>query len=161
MTDARMTEDHAPKETKYAMPVCDSEEAGYFTVFGGKTEGFSAEELGGLIRNNGTRLHVYVTGDVNTFSENLYNNFSEMISAAGLGISAVSGKWYSLGREFLIIVIVRGDANGDGITDIRDYVSMKECALRAEYDKAADINADRSVNASDITELRKRLLEAE
>ena len=84
-----------------------------------------------------------------------------MTSAAGLGISAVSGKWYSLGREFLIIVIVRGDANGDGITDIRDYVSMKECALRAEYDEAADINADRSVNASDITELRKRLLEAE
>ena len=84
-----------------------------------------------------------------------------MTSAAGLGISAVSGKWYSLGREFLIIVIVRGDANGDGITDIRDYVSMKECALTAGYDKAADINADGSVNASDITELRKRLLEAE
>ena len=84
-----------------------------------------------------------------------------MTSAAGLGISAVSGKWYSLGREFLIIVIVRGDANGDGITDIRDYVSMKECALTAKYDEAADINADRSVNASDLTELRKRLLEAE
>ena len=161
LTDARMTEDHAPEETKYAMPVCDSEEAGYFTVFGGKTEGFSAEELGGLIRNNGTRLHVYVTGDVNTFSENLYNNFSEMISAAGLGNTAVSVTWYSLGREFLIIVIVRGDANGDGITDIRDYISMKECALTAEYDKAADINADGSVNASDLTELRKRLLEAE
>ena len=53
------------------------------------------------------------------------------------------------------------DANGDGITDIRDYVSMKECALTAKYDKAADINADGSVNASDLTELRKRLLEAE
>jgi len=60
-----------------------------------------------------------------------------MISAAGLGSTAVSGKWYSLGREFLIIVIVRGDANGDGITDIRDYVSMKECALTAKYDEAA------------------------
>lgn len=161
LTDARMTEDHAPEETKYAMPVCDSEEAGYFTVFGGKTEGFSAEELGGLIRNNGTRLHVYVTGDTAAFSNDLRNNFFKMTSAAGLGISAVSGKWYSLGREFLIIVIVRGDANGDGITDIRDYVSMKECALTAKYDEAADINADRSVNASDLTELRKRLLEAE
>ena len=38
---------------------------------------------------------------------------------------------------------------------------MKECALTAKYDEAADINADRSVNASDLTELRKRLLEAE
>ena len=102
-----------------------------------------------------------MTGDTAAFSNDLRNNFFKMTSAAGLGISAVSGKWYSLGREFLIIVIVRGDANGDGITDIRDYVSMKECALRAEYDEAADINADRSVNASDITELRKRLLEAE
>lgn len=156
-----MTEDHAPEETKYAMPVCDSEEAEYFKVFGGKTEGFFAEELGGLIRSNGTRLHVYVTGDTAAFSNDLRNNFSKMTSAAGLGISAVSGKWYSLGREFLIIVIVRGDANGDGITDIRDYVSMKECALTAKYDEAADINADRSVNASDLTELRKRLLEAE
>ena len=102
-----------------------------------------------------------MTGDTAAFSNDLRNNFFKMTSAAGLGISAVSGKWYSLGREFLIIVIVRGDANGDGITDIRDYVSMKECALRAEYDEAADINADRSVNASDLTELRKRLLEAE
>ena len=161
LTDERMTEDHTPEETEYAMPVCDSEEAEYFTVFGGKTEGFSSEELGVLIKNNGTRLHVYVTGDTAAFSNDLRNNFFKMTSAAGLGSTAVPGKWYSLGREFLIMVIVRGDANSDGITDIRDYVSMKECALTEEYSAAADINADGSVNASDITELRKRLLQAE
>ena len=38
---------------------------------------------------------------------------------------------------------------------------MKECALTAEYSAAADINADGSVNAADLTELRKRLLQAE
>ncbi len=52
-----------------------------------------------------------------------------------------------------------GDANGDGVVDIRDLVRVKKLSAQAdEYFPIADINKDSAIGAQDLLLLRKCLL---
>ena len=57
-----------------------------------------------------------------------------------------------------------GDANNDGVTDIRDLVRIKRYIADDSLEiitVAADIDADGKINAADLAMLRKGLLEAD
>ena len=170
LTDERIKEDHTFDTTVYRIPECNSTEANYFTHFGEKIQGFSAAELGALIRKNGNKLHIYVTGDMKAFmaefskkviigGKEVKKNYSDMIYAAGLENVFVDDFTAFLGNEVLIKIIVRGDANYDGITDIRDFIHMKSIiAGNFAKNKASDVDKSGNVSATDLAELKKMLL---
>lgn len=170
LTDERIKEDHTFDTTVYRIPECNSTEANYFTHFGEKIQGFSAAELGALIRKNGNKLHIYVTGDMKAFmaefskkviigGKEVKKNYSDMIYAAGLENVFVDDFTAFLGNEVLIKIIVRGDANYDGIIDIRDFIHMKSIiAGNFAENKASDVDKRGNVSATDLAELKKMLL---
>ena len=57
-------------------------------------------------------------------------------------------------------IIVKGDASGDGLFDIRDLVALKKglVGIREINIEAADLTGDNIVNASDLTEMRRVFL---
>lgn len=170
LTDERIKEDHTFDTTVYRIPECNSTDANYFTHFGEKIQEFSVAELGRLIRKNGNKLHIYVTGDMKAFmaefsrkviigGKEVNKNYSDMIYAAGLENVFVDDFTAFLGNEVLIKIIVRGDANYDGITDIRDFIHMKSIiAGNFAENKASDVDKSGSVSATDLAELKKMLL---
>ena len=95
------------------------------------------------------------------FQNNLKEHFGNMFAAAG--INGTAGYAYSpLGREMIITVILPGDANCDGVIDIRDIVNMK-IRLSEEITDInqclyLDLNADNKINSADLIQLRKMLL---
>lgn len=87
-----------------------------------------------------------------------------MLAAAG--INGTAGYAYSpLGREMIITVILPGDANCDGVIDIRDIINMKISLSEGIEDINKywylNLNADNKINSADLTQLRKMLLEIE
>lgn len=161
LTDERIKEDHTFDTTVYRIPECNSTEANYFAVYGGIFNEFSADDLGALIKTNGKKLHIYITGDMKDFQNNLKEHFGNMFAAAG--INGTAGYAYSpLGRKMIITVILPGDANCDGVIDIRDIVNMK-IRLSEEITDInqclyLDLNADNKINSADLIQLRKMLL---
>lgn len=158
LTDERIKDDHAFDTTVYRIPECNSTVANYFAVYGGIFNEFSADDLGALIKKDGKKLHIYITGDMEEFQKDFEKNFVNMLTAAG--INGVAECVYSpLGREWIITVILPGDANYDGVIDIRDFVHMK--SIIAEVHKetsAADIDKNGFVDSTDLAQLRKMLL---
>ena len=54
---------------------------------------------------------------------------------------------------------VRGDANHSGATDVVDLVRMKKAVVNeGNYTLASDLNEDGLVNALDLAEIRRYLL---
>lgn len=106
-TDTRIKEDHVITETAYALPVCNSEAADYFTVNGGKMATFDAATVGTMLKNNGLTARVYVTGDKTAFIEAFKTNIRTVATQAG-----VSGKfsygYASLGREYILTILSLG-----------------------------------------------------
>lgn len=158
LTDERIKEDHTFDTTVYRIPECNSTDANYFTHFGEKIQEFSADDLGALIKTNGKKLHIYITGDMEEFQKDFEKNFVNMLTAAG--INGVAECVYSpLGREWIITVILPGDANYDGIIDIRDFIHMKSIiAGNFAENKASDVDKSGNVSATDLAELKKMLL---
>ncbi len=66
-TESRITEDHIIKDNHYTLPVCNSEDADYFTVNGGKLESFDTDAVATMLKNGGLTARVYVTGDKDAF----------------------------------------------------------------------------------------------
>lgn len=158
LTDERIKEDHTFDTTVYRIPECNSTDANYFTHFGEKIQEFSADDLGALIKTNGKKLHIYITGDMEEFQKDFEKNFVNMLTAAG--INGVAECVYSpLGREWIITVILPGDANYDGVIDIRDFIHMKSIiAGNFAKNKASDVDKSGNVSATDLAELKKMLL---
>ena len=146
------------KESEDFAPVCTSTVANYFAVYGGIFNDFSADDLGALIKTNGKKLHIYITGDMEEFQKDFEKNFVNMLTAAG--INGVAECVYSpLGREWIITVILPGDANYDGVIDIRDFIHMKSIiAGNFAENKASDVDKSGNVSATDLAELKKMLL---
>ena len=146
------------KESEDFAPVCTSTDANYFAVYGGIFNEFSADDLGALIKTNGKKLHIYITGDMEEFQKDFEKNFVNMLTAAG--INGVAECVYSpLGREWIITVILPGDANYDGVIDIRDFIHMKSIiAGNFAENKASDVDKSGNVSATDLAELKKMLL---
>ncbi len=150
------------KESEDFAPVCTSTDANYFAVYGGKTNAFSADEIGEIIKRNGTRFHIYVTGNVNEFSDSFFNNLSAVGTESNLNDNIAGAESRLYDREFIITIIVRGDANRDGITDIRDFIHMKSIIAKVHKEtSAADIDKNGFVDSTDLAQLRKMLLEIE
>ena len=150
------------KESEDFAPVCTSTDANYFAVYGGKTNAFSADEIGKIIKRNGTRFHIYVTGNVNEFSDSFFNNLSAVGTESNLNDNIAGAESRLYDREFIITIIVRGDANRDGITDIRDFIHMKSIIAKVHKEtSAADIDKNGFVDSTDLAQLRKMLLEIE
>ena len=147
------------KESEDFAPVCTSSDANYFAVYGGKTNAFSADEIGEIIKRNGTRFHIYVTGNVNEFSDSFFNNLSAVGTESNLNDNIAGAESRLYDREFIITIIVRGDANRDGITDIRDFIHMKSIIAKVHKEtSAADIDKNGFVDSTDLAQLRKMLL---
>lgn len=147
------------KESEDFAPVCTSTDANYFAVYGGKTNAFSADEIGEIIKRNGTRFHIYVTGNVNEFSDSFFNNLSAVGTESNLNDNIAGAESRLYDREFIITIIVRGDANRDGITDIRDFIHMKSIIAKVHKEtSAADIDKNGFVDSTDLAQLRKMLL---
>ena len=51
-----------------------------------------------------------------------------------------------------------GDANYDGLFDIRDLVRIKKLIVNQQYTIGADCVEDESLNSADLTAIRKKLL---
>lgn len=164
LTDEIIKEDHIFDTTVYKMPECISTDANYFAVYGGIFNEFSADDLGALIKTDGKKLHIYITGNMEEFQNNFKKHFRNMLAAAG--INGTAGYAYSpLGREMIITVILPGDANCDGVIDIRDMINMK-ISLSEEIEDInkywyLNLNADNKINSADLAQLRKMLLEIE
>ena len=164
LTDERIKEDHIFDTTVYKMPECISPDANYFVVYGGIFNEFSADDLGALIKTNGKKLHIYITGNMEEFQNNFKKHFRNILAVAG--INGTAGYAYSpLGREMIITVILPGDANCDGVIDIRDIINMKISLSEGIEDINKywylNLNADNKINSADLTQLRKMLLEIE
>lgn len=164
LTDEIIKEDHIFDTTVYKMPECISTDANYFAVYGGIFNEFSADDLGALIKTDGKKLHIYITGNMEEFQNNFKKHFRNMLAAAG--INGTAGYAYSpLGREMIITVILPGVANCDGVIDIRDIINMK-ISLSEEIEDInkywyLNLNADNKINSADLAQLRKMLLEIE
>lgn len=147
------------KESEGFAPVCTSTDANYFAVYGGKTNAFSADEIGEIIKRNGTRFHIYVTGNVNEFSDSFFNNLSAVGTESNLNDNIAGAESRLYDREFIITIIVCGDANQDGVIDIRDFIHMKSIiAGNFAENKASDVDKSGNVSATDLAELKKMLL---
>lgn len=147
------------KESEGFAPVCTSTDANYFAVYGGKTNAFSADEIGEIIKRNGTRFHIYVTGNVNEFSDSFFNNLSAVGTESNLNDNIAGAESRLYDREFIITIIVCGDANQDGVIDIRDFIHMKSIiAGNFAENKASDVDKSENVSATDLAELKKMLL---
>ncbi len=90
---------------------------------------------------------------------------------AYLSIDTVSGAFVKIGdtlefganfEVFTREAYSKGDANRDGKTDIKDLVRLKKTAATTEVDTSdmasGDIDCNNSISATDITYLRKNLL---
>lgn len=83
-TDSRITEDHIIEGNPYTLPVCNSEDADYFTVNGGKLESFDIETVGKMMKNSELTARVYVTGDITAFINNFIYYCREVSEYAGV-----------------------------------------------------------------------------
>ena len=106
-TDSRIKEDHTIDETVYELPVCNSETADYFTVNGGKTDGFDAATVGTMLKNGGGTARVYVTGDKKAFIEAFKANISTVAQYAEISGGFTYG-YGNLGREYILKIAQTG-----------------------------------------------------
>lgn len=102
-TLAAILEDHTIDEKAYALPVCDSETADYFTVNGGKLPAFDLVAVTGLLNEGGGTARVFITGDPAAFIDAFRENLSAIIAGMGLTGKIQTG-YTSLGREVILTV---------------------------------------------------------
>lgn len=101
LTDSMMLEDHRLDATEYALPICNSLEDNYFYDSGAYLSQYTTETVGGLLKDNGLKVHVYIPGNVDSFIQWYRNNISAIIKQAGV-YGSVSYGYSSLGREVVI-----------------------------------------------------------
>ena len=106
-TDSRISEDHSITATSYALPVCNSETADYFTVNGGKTDSFNAQAVGTMLKNGNGTARVYVTGDKAAFIEAFQANIRTVAQYAEISNGFTYG-YANLGREYILTIAKAG-----------------------------------------------------
>lgn len=102
-TDTDFAEDHTTQTAEYALPVCNSTDAEYFTINGGKMASFDATAVAEAVQKGDGVGHVYVTGDLTAFVESLKSNIGTVLTK--LGYSCSSWKYKNLGRELVITIL--------------------------------------------------------
>jgi hypothetical protein len=101
LTDAEIKEDHEITETAYELPECNSGEANYFNVKGGKISSYTVQTIGALLKNNGLTASVYIQGSAEDFISWYRANILDIAAAAEVsgGLSYFSSH---IGREIII-----------------------------------------------------------
>lgn len=89
-------------------------------------------------------------------------SFTLLLGIASIGVSAAENvTGVDDGNISFATDYVAGDANSDGVTDIKDLVRLKKHLAQTEYNinkLAANINGDYYLNSEDLTSLRRILL---
>lgn len=105
VTTKQINEDHVATEFKDYLPNATATNANYFVKNSLSFSGFDATSLAKNLKANNNTARVYITGNLNTFQNELSNNIRSVVDK--MGAPAGSGYSYSmqsLGREFIISV---------------------------------------------------------
>ena len=148
---SELQEDHTIDETDYALPVCDSMDADYFTINGGKLSAFAADEVAALLKAGGGTARMYCTGDKPSFVQALTNNENVYALAAAMGYTGgIRYSYITLGREFIYTLQGTGSAQGavtgtvksfDSNTDTVTVQLFKSGSSSAAYSTAVKGNS--------------------
>lgn len=104
ITDAELLRDHAIMDADYPLPVCDSDEAHYFSLRGVTLpEEYTVESIARILEENNFSLSMYAPRDGEEFLQWYHDNIGEIGKAAG-----VTGKFsyrrMMLGSEVFISI---------------------------------------------------------
>ena len=137
-TDTVIQEDHTISTTGYALPVCNSTTAQYFT---GKDEylgTYTAETVGKLLKDNDLNVHVYIPGTVNDFISWYQTNIVDIGTKAEVTGEFTYG-YAKLGRELILYVstdsvttytVTFADGRGmDPVSGVSGEYTLPECTM--------------------------------
>ncbi len=133
VTSKQINEDHVVTDFKDYLPNANSTAANYFVKNDLVLSGFDADALAKNLKANNNSARVYVTGNLNTFQNDLSNKIMTVVSK--MGAPAGSGCSYSyqtLGREFIISVNIIEAGHKHSTT----LVAKKSASCTAEGNKA-------------------------
>ena len=104
-SDAVIEEDHSIDPTVYAMPVCDTMDAHYFTVNGNSfADGeYTTDNVAESLKKTMPAAHFYIKGDINAFLQWYYDNIMEIADKIGV-VGQFSYGYSSLGREIVLML---------------------------------------------------------
>ena len=114
---AVLQEDHAIEETVYALPVCSSEDADYFTLNGGRLPEFETNAVAELLKAGGGTARIYCTGDRAAFAAALVNEnniraLSDVLDYTG----DIRCSYVTLGREIVYTLQGTGGVTAGSVT---------------------------------------------
>lgn len=95
--------DHDITPTAYPLPTCDSEDASYFSVRGGRIKEYKADEIGLLMKKNFFRPQVFIDGNVDDFLAWYYDNIKDIATAAGV-TGGFNYGYLRLGKELILVL---------------------------------------------------------
>ncbi len=103
-TDTDFAEDHTTQTAAYDLPVCNSTDADYFVINGGKMASFNADSVAERIKAGDGVGRIYVTGDLTEFTDSLKtrDNITSIYNKLGYS-NAFS--YVNLGREIIITLL--------------------------------------------------------
>lgn len=133
LTAKQINEDHVVTDFKDYLPSATATSANYFVKNNLVLSGFDADLLAKNLKANNNTARVYVTGNLNTFQNELSNKILTVVSK--MGAPAGSGCSYSyqtLGREFIISVNIIEAGHKHSTTP----VAKKSASCTAEGNKA-------------------------
>ena len=128
-SDAVIEEDHYIDPTVYAMPVCDTMDAHYFTVSGSSfADGeYTTDKVAEILKKSMPSAHFYIKGNVNAFVQWYYDNIVEIADKVGV-VGQFSYGYSALGREVILVlngevpeyefVLESGSCTTDDVADI-------------------------------------------
>ena len=125
VSDARIKEDHVITEAAYALPVCNSEEANYFTIHGGKTDVYTAQSVADSMRACGY-IGSFFLPDLNAataFKSFIKANIADIAREAGI-TGAFRYSLSSLGCEVFVYF--------DGFCNHADAIMRDSIAARCD-----------------------------
>ena len=86
--------DHTLNATSYALPVCDSSDAFYFSTKGATLSTYTVDSVAAVLRENGLQAAIYVPSGGEDFADWFRSNYSPISVAAGIvGAYSVSWNW--------------------------------------------------------------------
>ncbi len=135
-TTEAIKEDHIIDVPAYALPVCNSEDADFFSVNGGKLPTFDIDSVAELIKNGSGRI--YVTGDKEAFAAEclLESNVSALIAKLGYTRMVQYG-YVNLGREFILTLKQEGVAVSGTVTSYKSETDDVKIELFREGESTA------------------------
>ena len=124
---AALQEDHAIEETAYALPVCDSEDADYFVVNGGRLPAFEVDAVAALLEAGDGTARMYCTGDREAFARALGDRANILVLAGALGYTGnIKSSLIALGREFIYTLQGTGNTVGTLSGTVKSFNSTTD-----------------------------------